>query len=184
MAKQNVSVKLEEDVVDALEAEAEEQGKSRSAHMRSIIQQRHATANVTRQLQQQREETEAEYKAIIADKNDEIQRLEETITTLRREIETAVRNQIEQEYQDRLQSEREQRKEAEKKARKRRVELMDALDTINDANPPVQRLESTMETNFKNINKALKRLRNQQNETEKTVRSARPLPTKFVHWLF
>jgi len=184
MAKQNVSVKLEEDVVDALETEAEQQGKSRSAYIRSIVQQRHATADVTRQLHQQRENIEGEYEAIIDDKNKEIQRLEGKIDRVRIEVESAVRSQLEQEFEQQLEREKELRKEAEKKARERRVELMDALDTINDANPPVQRLEDTMEKNFSNIDRALKKLRTQQNKTYRMAKSSRTLPSKIFHYFF
>jgi len=87
MSRSPVTVKLDDGLVDAIEAEADEEGKNRSEYIRTVLRQRHGAREVVDQLAQQatsedeiresvREEMEQKYRGKIRELELEVRHVE------------------------------------------------------------------------------------------------------------
>lgn len=162
MSKKNVSVKLDESIVETLDAEADEKGVTRSDHLREIVRQRHATEAVTEQLRDEQQQVEEKYKAKLRQKEQRITELERGIDTVHEQAEKAARQAIRRRDNGGSSLSREDLQEVieeiDNRAEKRHEETIDHVEDIQYILTKVTKIQQTLKSNFENINTAHKNM--------------------------
>jgi uncharacterized protein with von Willebrand factor type A (vWA) domain len=160
VSKKNVSVKLDEAIVETLDAEADEKGVTRSDHLREIVRQRHATEAVTEQLRDEQQQVEEKYKAKLKKKEQRIAELEKGIDIVHEQAEKAAREALQNsdEGVDKITYDllEELFEEMERRQQERHQETREQMQIGGRGLQKIDQIQATLERNFKNIDKGQK----------------------------
>jgi len=145
--KKNVSVKLEEGLVDRLEREADEKNMTRSDHLREIINQRHANEEVTRQLREEHNQLEEEYENKIEKKDKMISFWKDRANTIEEKATTAALDALEEKYGEKS-VEEERLQQIEEKLDEHDETMHAKLDGYSELFTLLHDIQDTLEQKF------------------------------------